>query len=71
MALQAILGEGVRGLSPANIVSLKQIWEQEYYSLSKRQWASFTMETCLLGRPLSSPSGHPDWAASALLKSRH
>ena len=29
-ALQAILGEGVRGLSPANIVRLEQIWEQEY-----------------------------------------
>ena len=28
-ALQSILGEGVRGLSPANIVRLKQIWEQE------------------------------------------
>ena len=35
-ALQAILGEGVRGLSPANIVRLKQIWEQEYLSWSKR-----------------------------------
>ena len=29
-ALQAILGEGVRGLSPAKIVRLEQIWEQEY-----------------------------------------
>ena len=35
-ALQAILGEGVRGLSPANIVRLKQVWEQEYQSWSKR-----------------------------------
>ena len=35
-ALEAILGEGVRGLSPANIVRLKQIWEQEYLSWSKR-----------------------------------
>ena len=35
-ALEAIPGEGVRGLSPANIVRLKQIWEQEYLSWSKR-----------------------------------
>lgn len=35
-ALEAILGEGVGGLSPANIVRLKQIWEQEYLSWSKR-----------------------------------
>ena len=34
--MEAILGEGVRGLSPANIVRLKQIWEQEYLSWSKR-----------------------------------
>ena len=35
-ALQAILGEGVSGLSPANIVRLKQIWEQEFAAWSKR-----------------------------------
>lgn len=35
-ALKAILGEGVSGLSPANIVRLKQVWEQEFESWSKR-----------------------------------
>jgi transposase-like protein len=35
-ALQAILGEGVTGLSPANIVRLKQIWEAEYAAWYKR-----------------------------------
>ena len=35
-ALQAILGKGVRGLSPANIARLKQVWEQEYQTWSKR-----------------------------------
>jgi len=34
-ALQAILGEHAAGLSPTNIVRLKQGWEQEY-----REWAS-------------------------------
>jgi transposase-like protein len=35
-ALRAILGEGVKGLSPANIVRLKKIWEDEYQSWTKR-----------------------------------
>jgi transposase-like protein len=35
-ALQAILGEGVVGLSPTNIVRLKQVWEQEFAAWSKR-----------------------------------
>jgi putative transposase len=35
-ALSAILGEGVKGLSPANIVRLKQCWEAEYQSWAKR-----------------------------------
>ena len=35
-ALSAILGEGVKGLSPANIVRLKQCWEEEYQSWTKR-----------------------------------
>ena len=35
-ALTAILGEGVKGLSPANIVRLKQCWEAEYESWAKR-----------------------------------
>ena len=35
-ALASILGEGVKGLSPANIVRLKQIWEDEYEQWSKR-----------------------------------
>ena len=35
-ALTAILGEGVSGLSAANIVRLKQGWEAEYQSWSKR-----------------------------------
>jgi putative transposase len=35
-ALTAILGEGVKGLSPANIVRLKQCWEAEYQSWAKR-----------------------------------
>ena len=35
-ALTAILGEGVKGLSPTNIVRLKKYWEREYLSWSKR-----------------------------------
>lgn len=35
-ALEAILGEGAAGLSPANIVRLKEGWEQEYREWSKR-----------------------------------
>jgi putative transposase len=35
-ALTAILGEGVKGLSPTTIVRLKQIWETEYSDWSKR-----------------------------------
>lgn len=35
-ALEAILGPGVGGLSPANIVRLKQVWEQEFVAWSKR-----------------------------------
>lgn len=35
-ALSAILGEGVKGLSPTNIVRLKKCWEREYQSWSKR-----------------------------------
>jgi len=35
-ALQAILGEGVSGLSSANIVRLKSIWEEEYQAWQKR-----------------------------------
>jgi putative transposase len=35
-ALSAILGEGVAGLSPANIVRLKAIWEEEYQQWQKR-----------------------------------
>ncbi len=35
-ALAAIVGEGAAGLSPANIVRLKQGWEQEYHDWSKR-----------------------------------
>ena len=35
-ALEAILGEGAAGLSPANIVRLKEGWEQEYEEWSKR-----------------------------------
>ena len=35
-ALSAILGEGAVGLSPTNIVRLKQGWEQEYEKWSKR-----------------------------------
>ena len=35
-ALQAILGEGVIGLSANNIVRLKQVWEQEFQAWSKR-----------------------------------
>lgn len=35
-ALEAILGEGAAGLSPANIVRLKEGWEQEYKDWSKR-----------------------------------
>ena len=35
-ALSAILGEGVSGLSSANIVRLKAIWEEEYAIWQKR-----------------------------------
>ena len=35
-ALTAILGEGAKGLFPANIVRLKKIWEAEYQSWNKR-----------------------------------
>ena len=35
-ALSAILGEGVKGLSPTNIVRLKKYWETEYESWTKR-----------------------------------
>jgi putative transposase len=35
-ALTAILGEGVKGLSPANIVRLKRCWEVEYQNWTKR-----------------------------------
>ncbi len=35
-ALTAILGEGTKGLSPANIVRLKKCWEAEYQSWTKR-----------------------------------
>lgn len=35
-ALAAILGEGAAGLSPANIVRLKEGWQQEYEAWSKR-----------------------------------
>lgn len=35
-ALSAILGEGVSGLSSANIVRLKAIWEEEYLRWQKR-----------------------------------
>ena len=36
VALEAILGKGAAGLSPANIVRLKESWEQEYEIWSKR-----------------------------------
>lgn len=36
-ALKAILGEGAGGLSPANIVRLKQVWEDEFVAWSKRR----------------------------------
>jgi putative transposase len=35
-ALEAILGEGAKGLSPTNIVRLKESWEAEYQEWSKR-----------------------------------
>jgi len=35
-ALEAILGKGVTGLSPASIVRLKEVWEQEFQAWSKR-----------------------------------
>ena len=35
-ALASILGEGVKGLSAATIVRLKQIWESEYQTWAKR-----------------------------------
>jgi transposase-like protein len=36
IALSSILGDGVKGLSPATIVRLKQIWETEYQAWTKR-----------------------------------
>lgn len=36
-ALEAILGEGAAGLSPANIVRLKESWEEEYLDWSRRE----------------------------------
>ena len=38
-ALQALLGEGAKGLSPANIVRLKQAWADEYQHWDKRSLA--------------------------------
>ena len=35
-ALKAILGDNVSGLSPANIVRLKQVWEKEYAAWRQR-----------------------------------
>ena len=35
-ALQAILGDGVVGLSANNVVRLKQVWEEEFQAWSKR-----------------------------------
>lgn len=35
-ALSSILGEGVQGLSPANIVRLKKSWEDDYNKWAKR-----------------------------------
>lgn len=35
-ALSAILGEGAKGLSPANIVRLKKSWEDDYNKWAKR-----------------------------------
>lgn len=35
-ALSAILGEGVKGFSAANIVRLKQFWEEDYREWAKR-----------------------------------
>ena len=48
-ALTAILGEGAKGLSPANIVRLKQIWEQDYLKwqsrdLSNKNYAYFWVD---------------------------
>ena len=40
-ALEAILGKGVGGLSPTNIVRLKEVWEQQY-----RAWATRRLEGC-------------------------
>jgi putative transposase len=39
-ALSAILGEGVSGLSSANIVRLKALWEEEYLRWQKRDLRS-------------------------------
>src|SRR3990167_759640 len=39
-ALEAILGENAKGLSPTNIVRLKQTWEDEYKTWSKRDLRS-------------------------------
>ena len=39
-ALEALLGKQVIGLSPQNIVRLKQIWEQEYNEWMKRDLSS-------------------------------
>jgi putative transposase len=35
-ALSSIIGEGVKGLSPATVVRMKQLWEAEYQTWSKR-----------------------------------
>lgn len=37
-ALQSILGEKAKGLSPANVVRLKTIWEEEYQQWLKRDF---------------------------------
>ena len=39
-ALSSILGEGVQGLSPANIVRLKKSWEDDYNKWAKRDLSS-------------------------------
>lgn len=39
-ALVAILGENAKGLSPTNIVRLKQIWEKEYEEWTRRDLSS-------------------------------
>ena len=39
-ALQALLGEGAKGLSPANVVRLKQAWGDEYQTWDQRSLAN-------------------------------